>query len=133
MGKGNRMRRDDEFDELISQVADDPEFSRLGAGRAGAVGAPAAGPRDYVLADPADDFMPTAPPISSGARSRVVAGWLLLGGGLILAVLASVFLTGLARSLVGLPGLAGLAVGFVLLLTSMRRGSAADADDGAVV
>ena len=63
----------------------------------------------------------------------MVAGWLLLGGGLTLAVLASVFLTGLARSLVGLPGLAGVAVGFVLLLTSVRRASAADADDGAVV
>lgn len=133
MGKGNRKRRDDEFDELVSQVADDPEFSRLGAGRVGAVGAPAAGPRDYVLAEADDDFVPVAPPVGAGARSRVVAGWLLVGAGLVLAIVASVFLSGLARTLVGLPGLAGLAVGFVLLLTSVRRASAADADDGAVV
>ncbi|MDO4791535.1 MAG: hypothetical protein Q3999_03520 [Buchananella hordeovulneris] len=75
---------DFDFEDIVSQLQDDPAF-KVGTFRAGAVGSgvgPAAGPRDYALAEPQEeDFNPSTYDPSQGSLVDAFNGELAPPGG----------------------------------------------------
>lgn len=90
------------------------------------------GPRDYVVEDEEDDFVPAEPPKLSSSEPALVAAWLGAAGGPLLLIVAAVFWRQLPVLLV-IAIVVAFVIGTGYLLFRLPNHRDPDDGDGAVV